>query len=64
MWYLILWIISLHVLGAITFYNMVDGFGGNDLKNTLNKMPNYLRVIILMLWPYIMMFWLLSGKYK
>jgi len=63
-WYIVLWVVSLHVLGAITFFNMIEGYGEDDLKKSLNQLPNYLRVIILLFWPYIMLYWLISGKFS
>jgi len=63
MFFTILWIIGLHAIGAITFFNMVDGFGGDEVKKPLNNLPPYLRIFVLLLWPYIMLYWLIAGKH-
>ena len=62
MWYLILWIVVLHALGSITFFNMVEGFGSSSIKESIYNLPPYLRIPILLLWPYIMLYWMITDK--
>lgn len=63
MWYLWAWVFLLHLIGAITFYNFIDSVGSKELKESLNEMQSrYVMVVLLMLWPYIMLCWLATGK--
>jgi uncharacterized RDD family membrane protein YckC len=62
MQYLILWIVALHAIGAITFFNMVDGLGSDGIKESIDNLPPYLRIAFLLLWPYIMLYWMITGK--
>lgn len=56
-----LYIAALHVLGAFLFLNLVDGWGDSETKKALYRMPRYLRIFALLLWPIIMTAWLISG---
>ena len=64
MLFMILWIVALHVIGAIAFYNLVDGFQDHALMRALNEIGTFWRFIVLCLWPYIMLYWLIMGLVK
>jgi len=60
--YIGFYILSLHMLGAVPFWSLIDGFGKPDMRQSLSNLPRYLRITVLMLWPYIMVWWLISGR--
>ena len=64
MLFMALWIVALHVIGAIAFYTLVNGFQDHAVMRALNEIAPFWRFVLLCLWPYIMLYWLMLGRGK
>ena len=56
--YLLIYIVILHVLGALTFSNTVSNHDSKELSKSLTELPPVIRFGVCLLWPFFLIYWL------